>query len=65
MAILNQLDIQISDEYNKAKNEVNSYKIANLSSRAAKGSVASAKANYSQKEQNWFNNFVSRNSVNE
>jgi len=54
------MDEKITKKYKayKSKKEVKS---CSLSSRAAKGSVASAKNNYSTKELEWFEKFISRN----
>ena len=61
MSALKLSDKNIVREYELAKRRINNHNIACLSSRAAKGSVAGAKSNYSTKELEWFEKFISRN----
>ena len=61
MATLKLIEEDIVKEYKLAKRKANNYNTVCLSSRAAKGSVASAKNNYSTKELEWFEKFISRN----
>ena len=65
MAILNELSEDVTNEYNEIIKKVqdenkDSNKTARLGSRAAKGSLSHAKSNYSKKENELFNDLMSR-----
>jgi hypothetical protein len=57
MVQIKKMSKELEEKYYQTKQEIKSYEVVSLSSRASKGSVANAKNNYSKKERQWFDEF--------
>jgi len=57
MVQIKKMSKELEDKFYQVKQEIKSYEVVYLSSRASKGSVANAKNNYSPKEKKWFEEF--------